>query len=127
MNWSDGPREWSPRFPTARQALELLRAAIPPEFILEQSADPMWKIPYISLPGNDSRVEAKMALVVRIPDDKGGEAHVWHSSDGKLHIQIEIYYLLSGLIPGYEHLIDRWPWPGGYGPPTPSDPLQRHS
>lgn len=104
------PRDWCPRVSRAIKDLEKIRAAIPPELLLER--------------GNLWRVGDRLTtMVVRI--GKGTEIDLVHLYfDGKLFIGREIRKLLQGEIQGFEDLAGRWPWPGADGPPG-SLPVKR--
>lgn len=135
MNWPDSPRDWSPRMAESLKYLEQLKAAVPAKFQVERGG--LWELGKdyeVQAPleddgsGGEVLVIAKIVLLVRIPDDRGIFDRTWLYSNGRILVGLDTCLLLRGQIEGYEHLADRWPWPGfGYGPPDRKDPLGRHT
>lgn len=115
--------------------LEELKAAVPAEFQVEKGG--LWELGKdyeVRAPleddgtGGEVFIVAKIVLLVKIPDQRGIFDRTWLYSNGKLLLGVDTCCLLHGQIEGYEHLADRWPWPGfSYGPPDRKDPLGRHT
>lgn len=121
--WPEGPRDWSPRQTSAWKHLETLKAAIPPEMLVEEGGG--YKVgQHLELVAKAESRSARIGLIVKI-----GDAHenVWICSDGLVFVDLGITMLLCGNNSSYPHLAGRWPWPGSYGPPRHEDPLGRHS
>lgn len=134
MSWPEGPRDWSPRLAQALREVEKLRPLIPAELIVEKLG--YWNTGTV-IPCNYNGVSllSKITIIVKIPwgntkkidlspsykgpFEEKGVVHVY--SDGFVHVDIEIYYLLTGQIKGYEYLAGRWPWADIWGPPDPTE------
>ena len=132
--WPEGPRDWSPRLAQALREVEKLRPLIPAHLIVEQAG--YYRVGnVIPVKYNNVDLLCKHFMLVAVPYGKVDRAklsptcndpfqdvgivHVY--SDGFVHIDIEIYYLLTGQIGGYEHLKGSWPWADFWGPPDPTE------
>lgn len=131
--WPESPRDWSPRMAESLAYLEQLKAAVPSEFQVKRGG--LWELGKIyetGLPAEDGNGSefciVKLVLLVKIPNGLDTFDRTWLHPSGKFMVGLETCYLLHGQIEGYEHLADRWPWPGfSYGPPDRKDPLGRYT
>lgn len=132
--WPNGPRDWSPRLAQAMREVAKLRPLIPAELIAEKLG--FWNTgTVIPLRYNGEDLLSMIDLLVKVPFlntdisklrptyngavQEIGIVHIY--SDGFVHVDLEIYYLLTGQIKGYEHLAGRWPWEDCWGPPDPRE------
>lgn len=120
MTWRTGPREWSPRIEKGRRVLDLIVSEIPPELIMDLGTVTNVKIngcffdfdpsvttfTHRTVPGVSWKI---VLLTVPLPPKKEpGIAFL--GSNGQVAVEGKIIDLLRRKLPGFEHLVERWPW-----------------